>query len=220
MTTTYNEPTLPLLQGFDRADFDVFRLEGLEQRMTGIQTLIQPKFRAIGDRLAEELSLRTGREMFLHIAKHARRTVNAPKDTWLSICDNKRGYKAHPHFQLGLFDDHLFIWLALIYEVPSKKSIAAAYLDGIDDVIDTVPADFKLSLDHMKKEAADISSMDKEAWQTALVRFRDVQKAELLIGRHVAADDPLLQDGEGLTSYALSTYETLLPLYELACSRS
>lgn len=220
MTTTYNEPSSPLLQGFQRADFDVFQLEGLEQRMTGIQTLIQPKFRAIGDRLTEELALRTGREMFLHIAKHARRTVNAPKDTWLSICDNKRGYKAHPHFQLGLFDDHLFIWLALIYEVPNKKSIAAAFLNGIDDVIGTVPADYKLSLDHMKKEASSVGSMDEEAWQTALVRFRDVQKAELLIGRHVAADAPLLQDGEKLMEYALSTYETLLPLYEIACSRS
>lgn len=220
MTTTFNESTLPLLQGFGRADFDVFKFEGLQERMAGIQTLIQPKFRAIGDRLAEELSLRTGREMFLHVAKHARRTVNAPKDTWLSICDNKRGYKAHPHFQLGLFDDHLFIWLALIYEVPNKKSIATAFLNGIDDVIGTVPADYKLSLDHMKKEASSVGSMDDQAWQAALVRFRDVQKAELLIGRHVGADDPLLQDGEKLMHYALSTYETLLPLYELACSRS
>lgn len=219
MTTTHMDTAVPL-QGFTNADFDVFRLQGLEERMKGIQTLIQPKFRALGERLADELAQRTGREMFLHIAKHARRTVNAPKDTWLSICDNKRGYKAHPHFQLGLFDDHVFIWLALIYEVPNKKAIASVYLDRMDEVTASIPGEYKLSLDHMKKDAATIGAMDDEAWASALVRFRDVQKAELLIGRHIAADDPLLKDGKALLQYALSTYETLLPLYELACSRS
>jgi uncharacterized protein YktB (UPF0637 family) len=208
------------LEGFAAADFDVFQLEGLEARMNGIQTLIQPKFRAFGEQIVDELSRLTGREMYLHIAKHARRTVNAPKDTWLSICDNKRGYKSHPHFQLGLFDDHVFIWLALIYEVPNKKAIASAFLDQLDDVIETVPSDFMMSLDHMKKEAQEVGEMDEAAWKTALVRFRDVGKAELLVGRHLSADDPVLKEGEKLLRYALSTYETLLPLYELACNRS
>ncbi|MDQ6420880.1 DUF1054 domain-containing protein [Paenibacillus sp. LHD-117] len=220
MTTTQTELQRSHLDGFTHADFGVFRLEGLDERMKGIQSLIQPKFRMIGEKLAEELAERSGHEMFLHIAKHARRTVNAPKDTWLSICGNKRGYKAHPHFQLGLFDDHVFIWLALIYEVPNKKAIAAAYLDQMDEVIGAVPTGYKLSLDHMKKDAADTGLMDDEAWKTALIRFRDVQKAELLIGRHIAADDLMLRDGERLLDFALETYDALMPLYKLACSRS
>ncbi|SFE12998.1 Uncharacterized protein YktB, UPF0637 family [Paenibacillus algorifonticola] len=200
-------------KGFTQEDFDVFQLQGLEERMAGIQEKIQPKFRAIGERLRTELSMQAGDEMFLHVAKHARRSVNPPKDTWLAICNNKRGYKAHPHFQLGLFDDHLFIWFALIYETPNKSRIASAYLNELDEVIAQVPSSYVISLDHMKKESAAVSEMSHEQWKHALVRFRDVKKSELLIGQHIAADDPILRDGEALVKLAFSTYESLLPLY-------
>lgn len=204
------------LAGFTRADFDVFGLEGLEARMAAIQNQIQPKFRAIGEQLSVDTAVHAGNEMYLHVARHARRKVNPPKDTWLAICSNKRGYKAHPHFQLGLFDDHLFIWLALIYEVPNKSNIATAFLNQIDDVIAAVPKDYVISLDHMKKESTAVSGMSKQDWNNALVRFRDVQKAELLVGRHVQADDPILRDGDALLALASSTYETLMPLYRMA----
>src|SRR5699024_8349621 len=109
--------------------------DGLAERMTAIQTNIQPKFKQIGEQLRADLSIALGEELYLHIAKHARRTVNPPKDTWLAICDNKRGYKKHPHFQLGLFDDRLFIWLALIYELPNKPNIAQSLIDEFDTFI-------------------------------------------------------------------------------------
>lgn len=201
------------LKGFTQEDFDVFQLQGLAARMAGIQEKIQPKFHAIGERLRIELSMQAGDEMFLHVAKHARRSVNPPKDTWLAICNNKRGYKAHPHFQLGLFDDHLFIWFALIYETPNKSRIASAYLNELDEVIAQVPSSYVISLDHTKKESVPVSDMTSEQWKHALVRFRDVKKSELLIGQHIAADDPILRDGEALVKLASSTYESLLPLY-------
>lgn len=204
------------LAGFTQADFDVFGIEGLEERMAAIQNQIQPKFRAIGEQLSVDAAVHAGNEMHLHVARHARRKVNPPKDTWLAICSNKRGYKAHPHFQLGLFDDHLFLWLALIYEVPNKANIATAFLKQIDDVIANVPKDYVLSLDHMKKESTPVGTMTKKDWKDALVRFRDVQKAELLIGRHVQANDPILRDGEALLALASSTYETLMPLYRMS----
>lgn len=206
----------PAVAGFTQDDFDVFRLQGLEERMAAIQSRIQPKFRAIGQLLAADLTARAGNEMYLHIARHARRKVNPPKDTWLAICSNKRGYKAHPHFQLGLFDDHLFLWLALIYEVPNKSGIATAFLNRLDDVMETVPSSYMISLDHMKKDAIAAGGMTRQDWTDALTRFRDVQKAELLIGRHIQADDALLRDGDALLEFAASTYETLMPLYRLA----
>ncbi|WP_143522844.1 DUF1054 family protein, partial [Pseudomonas sp. 2822-15] len=86
------------------------------------------------EELAQQLSMSLGNEMFLHIAKHARRSVNPPNDTWLAICHNKRGYKKHPHFQVGLFDDHVFIWLAFIYELPNKQNIAQKFLNNMDEL--------------------------------------------------------------------------------------
>src|SRR5699024_7440030 len=146
--------------GFEKKDFDTFLIDGLDARMEAIQSRIQPKFQEIGTELTNELSMKLGNEMFLHIAKHARRTVNPPNDTWLAISDNKRGYKKHPHFQVGLFDDRLFIWLALIYELPSKQSIAKAFQAEFTE-IKKLPADFVVSLDHMKKDSMKLEDLDE-----------------------------------------------------------
>ncbi len=200
-------------EGFAQNDFDTFKIEGLSERMEAIQERIQPKFRAIGEPLTEDLAIMLGNEMHLHIARHARRTVNPPNDTWLAICNNKRGYKQHPHFQIGLYDDHLFIWLAFIYELPNKQKIASTFLDHMDDIVKIVPNDYVVSMDHMKKDKESLEEIDLHA---ALERFRNVKKAEFLIGRHIASNDPIIKDGKALYEVVKDTFETLLPLYTLA----
>ena len=197
--------------GFEQKDFDTFLIDGLAARMEAIQTRIQPKFQDIGTELTSDLSMKLGNEVYLHIARHARRTVNPPNDTWLAIADNKRGYKQHPHFQVGLFDDHLFIWLALIYELPNKQNIAKAFLQNYD-AIKQLPQDFVVSLDHMKKDSIPLDELK----ETHLERFRDVKKAEFLIGRHLDTDDDLVRDGNKLVQTIKDTYEELIPLYQLA----
>ncbi|NDI33539.1 YktB family protein [Chengkuizengella sediminis] len=199
-------------KGFKKHDFDTFNIEGLDERMSAIKERIQPKFKVIGDELTGDLSAMIGSEMFLHIAKHARRSVNAPNDTWLAIAANKRGYKKHPHFQIGLFDSHVFIWLAFIYELPNKSDIAKIFLDNIE-MINDVPNDFVISQDHMKKEAYTIKEIEIEK---SLERFRDVKKVEFLIGRHISSTDPILKDETKFMDYVKETFETLIPLYLLS----
>ncbi|WP_077601042.1 YktB family protein [Oceanobacillus sojae] len=199
------------LHHFIKEDFQTFLIDGLDERMEAIQNRIQPKFQVIGEDLVSFLSEKTGQELYLHIAKHARRTVNPPKDTWLAIADNKRGYKKHPHFQVGLFDDHLFIWLALIYELPNKQKIAQNYLNSFNE-IKSLPESFVVSLDHTKKDSISLEELS----QKDLERFRDVKKAEFLIGKHLSYDDPILQNDKELFAAITETYEQLLPLYQLA----
>ncbi|TQS75697.1 DUF1054 domain-containing protein [Ornithinibacillus gellani] len=199
------------MKGFSQKDFDTFLIDGLEARMTAIQERIQPKFQAIGNELVDDLSAHLGNEVYLHIAKHARRTVNPPNDTWLAIADNKRGYKKHPHFQVGLFDDHLFIWLALIYELDGKEKIAASYLKDINQ-LKQLPEDFVVSLDHMKKDSISIGDLAEKHF----IRFRDVKKAEFLIGRHLQSDDKRTKNGELLMETIKDTFHTLIPLYQQA----
>jgi uncharacterized protein YktB (UPF0637 family) len=200
------------IQGFQIEDFNVFNIEGLEKRMHAIQDKIQPKFKQIGDILVDDVSAMVGSEMHLHIARHARRTVNPPNDTWLAFAGNKRGYKKHPHFQIGLWDDHLFIWLAFIYELPNKEVIAKKFMEH-QERIKALPKDFVISLDHMQKHATPLSEIDLQA---ALQRFRDVKKAEFLIGKQLSPADPIVQDGNALYHYIKGTYEKLIPLYRLA----
>lgn len=199
--------------GFTTDDFETFQIDTLAGRMEAIQNRIQPKFREIGAILREDVSLLVGSEMHLHIARHARRTVNPPNDTWLAIAGNKRGYKKHPHFQVGLWDDRVFVWLAFIYELPEKVTIAKHFLEEIDTIAETVPAHYQISLDHMKKAATSLEDIDLHA---ALQRFHNVKKAELLIGQYFYKDDPILQDGDAFLEAVKETYATLAPLYHLA----
>lgn len=201
--------------GFSQHDFDAFSIEGLDGRMKAIQERIQPKFQQLGTALSEELTMELNKEMFLHIAKHARRKVNPPNDTWLGIADNKRGYKKHPHFQVGMFDDHVFVWLAFIYEMPDKAKAADRFLEQLD-MFETLPGEFVISPDHMKKEAYALENLSEEELSTMLQRFRDVKKGELLIGRHYQAGDAVLQDGEAFFNEALSVMRQLIPFYQLS----
>ncbi|EJW17468.1 DUF1054 domain-containing protein [Paenibacillus alvei] len=202
--------------GFYPSDFETFTIEGLDARMEAIRERIQPKFRAIGEQLISDVAMHSGTEMFLHIAKHARRTVNPPKDTWLAIGPSKRGYKSLPHFQVGLFDDHLFIWLAFIYEVANKRNIAQTMLDHQKKLRSIIPDDYVLSMDHMKKDALRIGELNDADMTDKLTRFRDVKSAEWLVGRHIAMNDPLLQNGEAFMELARQTITTLMPLYRMA----
>lgn len=109
-------------QGFTHDDFAVFQIEGLEPRMDALIARVRPKLNELGNELAPVLSALCGEEMFPHVAKHARRTVHAPNDTWVAWGPNKRGYKALPHFQVGMFYSHLFVVFAIIYESSNKGS--------------------------------------------------------------------------------------------------
>lgn len=114
--------------GFAQEDFEALTVPGLEGRMEAIISRIRPKLETLGTELAPYLSALCGEEMYPHVAKHARRTVNPPNDTWVAWAASKRGYKALPHFQVGLFPTHLFIIFAVIYESPNKL-VFANYLD-------------------------------------------------------------------------------------------
>jgi uncharacterized protein YktB (UPF0637 family) len=203
-------------QGFTPLDFQTFTINGLEPRMEGIRERIQPKFKSIGDALLDDVSILAGNEMHLHIAKHLRRKTNAPKDSWMAFSSNKRGYKQHPHFQVGLFDDHLFIWFALIYELPHKKEIAKIYLQQLQQVINFIPQDYVISLDHTKKDSLIAGNLSATDWEHILVKFRDVKKTELLVGRHFQANDSLLANGEAFIHAVKETIIELMPLYRLA----
>lgn len=203
-------------EGFTETDFDSFRIAGLDARMEAIRSRIQPKFKALGEQLSVDIAASAGCELFLHIAQHARRKVNPPVDTWLALCHNKRGYKQHPHFQVGLFDDRVFLWFALIYELPDKKAIAGEYLKHVRKFKQSIPADYQLSFDHMQKDAVTAGSLSESELRKALERFRDVGKAELLVGRYLDANDPVLKDGAAFIELAKRTFETLMPLYRIS----
>ena len=154
--------------------------------------------------------------MYYHVAKHARRTVNAPNDTWVAWSANKRGYKALPHFQVGLWKTHLFIWFAVIYESPVKVDFAERLEENWPQIKTQIPIHFQWSMDHTQPETIPFSEMNEQKTMDMLQKLKTVKKAELLCG--ITLDRG---DGSGFSSKELmevieSTFLTLKPFYELA----
>lgn len=197
---------------FTEKDFEVFTIDGLDPRMAEIRAKIQPKFQELDDYFAEKLGEELGTEFFVHIAQHRRRTVYPPENTWSALSQKKRGYKMEAHFQLGIWEDYLFMWLSLIDNPKNEKEIAQAFLDN-QELFEQLDDDFYLSIDHTQPTVERLCDADLEK---RLTRFRDVKKGELQIGRIIKKEDALLNDSEKAREYMLKTYQELVPLYQLA----
>jgi len=77
--------------GFTASDFKVFDIAGFKPRMDAIRSRIRPKLEAAGRDLLADVARVGGAPAFAHVAKHARRTVNPPGDTWVAFAGDKRG---------------------------------------------------------------------------------------------------------------------------------
>lgn len=200
---------------FTKYDFEVFQVPGLENRMEAIREAIRPKFELYGQAIASYLAPKLGEEVFVHIAKHARRTVNPPDETWVAWATNKRGYKAHPHFQLGLRNSYLFAWFSLIYECEKKQPFARR-LQEQKQLWDQLPDHFYLSEDHTKPDVTPIQGMTDDQIMQILDRLAKVKKAEFLCGIAIPPEEIIRLSGEQLLQKLEQTFDQLLPLYHLA----
>lgn len=206
-------------QGFVQEDFDVFDIPGLEPRMEALIERVRPKLHALGETMAPYLSALCGEEMFPHVAKHARRTVHPPNDTWVAWANNKKGYKAHPHFQVGLWSTHLFAQFALIYESDRKPAFAAELERHWERIRAAIPGHYVWSLDHTQPQGIRHDQLDAKRAADMLRRLKQVKKAEALLGVHIDRNDPLAADGPRLIAELERVFETVLPLYRMASQK-
>ncbi|WP_277424221.1 YktB family protein [Cohnella candidum] len=202
--------------GFGQADFKAMEAEGLEGRMKAIIGTVRPKLEALGAELAPMLSRLCGEEMTAHVAKHARRSVNPPADTWVAWSSNPRGYKMHPHFQVGIWPTHVFLQFAIIYECPDKTVFAENALRELASVRRAVPDGYVWSKDHMVPEGTPHGRLTDEELSDWLRRLKTVKAAEITCGIHLPPDNPVLKDGEAFLRKAEETFAVLLPLYRMA----
>jgi uncharacterized protein YktB (UPF0637 family) len=87
---------------FSQDDLAVFTIPGFDERMQAIRERIHPKLKDLGDRIVEPLSQKAGEPLHPHVAKHARRSVNPPEDTWVAFGPEKRGYKKYPYIGIAV----------------------------------------------------------------------------------------------------------------------
>ncbi|MBE3570206.1 MAG: DUF1054 domain-containing protein [Bacillales bacterium] len=202
--------------GFSNEDFQVFQVPGLDARMEAIKRLVRPKLELLGKHFAPTLSTLTGDEMFYHVAKHARRTKNPPNDTWVAFSSSKRGYKKLPHFQIGLWETHLFIWFAVIHEAPNKDQIGASFQKEISTIRKSIPLHYVWSDDHTKPYAIKSNELSDQKLVQLFERLQFVQKAEVLCGLHIPKEKTVNLNGTDLLSIIEDVFVHVIPLYKLS----
>ncbi|MBA4494290.1 YktB family protein [Paenactinomyces guangxiensis] len=203
---------------FTEEDFTVFNIDGLEPRMDMIKRRLRPKFEIVGEQIAPFLTMQVQEPVTVHIAKHARRTVNPPEETWIAWSTSKRSYKSLPHFQFGIRDLHLFVWFALIYECEHKAQFARNLRAQLDEIWPLIPDTYYISQDHTKPDVTMKKEMEPDHVAKMLDRLEKVKKAEFLCGILIPREEAVALSGEDVIKRIEETFQQLDPLYKLATS--
>ena len=91
--------------------------------MEALNKHVRPQLHELGEYFSQYLEATTGEVFYPHVAKHARRSVNPPKDTWVAFATNNRGYKMLPHFQIGLLKTNYLSCMVLCTKQKIKRSV-------------------------------------------------------------------------------------------------
>jgi uncharacterized protein YktB (UPF0637 family) len=203
---------------FSSGDFRVFDIPGFKPRMEAIKARIRPKLEAAGQEILPDVARVGGADAFIHVAKHARRTVNPPSDTWVAFAGDKRGYKKHPHFKLAISRGGVRFLFEAGPEHADKRRWAAAWKRHAPQLVPVLRRAkglgwFKNEHDEMPAAVLqDLTSEDVTRLAEELTRTRDGQ---FVIGRAVPAEEAARWRPRDYSRAARETFHVLAPLYRL-----
>ncbi len=203
---------------FTAVDFRVFDIGGFRARMSEIRSHIRPKLEALGASLTPAIEHTTGEKAFAHVARHARRTVNPPDDTWVAFGPDQRGYKKLPHFKLAVSRHCVRFLFEVGPEHADKPRWAAAWKRSapkLTPVLRRVDGLAWFRNEHDEEPAGALSELTSDevlALGDALTRRRDGQ---LVLGRSVPDEEAARWTDAQCRAAALDAFRTLAPLYRL-----
>jgi len=114
---------------FTRDDFEVFGIPTFPERMQAMKERIRPKLTALGEQLQPALNDMANSALFPHVAKHARRTVNPPPETWVAFGPSPRGYKKFGYFGLVVSREGLHTRIVVKDEAENRPQMATVLMD-------------------------------------------------------------------------------------------
>lgn len=197
---------------FKPKDFKAFNVEGLDARMEALNEYIRPQLHELGEYFSDFFTSQTGETFYPHVAKHDRRSVNPPKDTWVAFATSKRGYKMLPHFQIGMFEDQLFVMFGIMHEAKDKATRAKVF-ERKFKAIQQLPDDYRVCLDHMKPDKPFIKDLTDDDLKEAIQRAINVKKGEFFIARAITPQDKRLKSDKAFIAFLEETFDQFLPFY-------
>ncbi len=204
--------------GFTAKDFQVFAIPDFPGRMAAIRTEIQPKLFALAEEIGPKLKVMVGGDIFSHVAKHMRRTVNPPDDTWVAFGPEKRGYKKGQHFKIAISRDCVRFLFEVGPEYAEKSKWAKTWQREASRLAAALKKGTGLGWyknEHDEKPSATLASLSpQEIGQLGgeLSRRKDGQ---LVVGRRLDQAEVLRQTPLEFRRAALATFTELSPLFRL-----
>ncbi|HLX36384.1 MAG TPA: DUF1054 family protein [Candidatus Binataceae bacterium] len=121
--------------GFIRRDFDLFAIEDFNARMEKVYEHISPRLLRLGVELAPELSRSLHMDFFPHVAKHLRRTVNPPDETWTAFGPSRVGYKRYGYLALCISGAGIHARAVVKSEADSRRAMGRSIRSSSPDLV-------------------------------------------------------------------------------------
>ena len=206
------------IEPFTLRDFQLFDIPGFAERMIAIRGQIRPKLETLGAALVPALARLAKAEVFPHVAKHARRTVNPPDDTWVAFGPDRRGYKKTRHFKVAISRQGVRFLFEVGPEYADKGGFATAWKRDAPRLARALGKHADLGWfknEHDEEPASALADLDAAGWRALgdeLVRTRNGQ---LVIGRRVEARAAAKWRGPELEKAALDAFAALGECFRL-----
>jgi uncharacterized protein YktB (UPF0637 family) len=204
--------------GFRTSDFKVFDIEGFKPRMDAIKRQIRPKLEAVGRELLPDVTRIGGAPAFVHVAQHARRTVNPPSDTWVAFAHDKRGYKKHCHFKVAVSRGGVRFLFEAGPEHADKKRWAAAWRRHTPHLVPVLRQARGLAWfenEHDETPAAALKALPAEDIARLGDELTKKRNGQVVLGRAVPAAEAARLKPADYIRLARETFHVLAPLYTL-----
>ena len=204
--------------GFTASDFKVFDIPGFTPRMAAIKGRIRPKLEAVGRDLLPDVTRIGGGEAFVHVAKHARRTVNPPDDTWVAFARDKRGYKKHCHFKVAVSRGAVRFLFEAGPAYADRTRWTAAWKRHAPQLVPVLRRAKGLAWfknEHDEAPAAILTDLPADEVARLGEELTSRRDGQLVLGRAVSADEAARWSPRDYTRAARDTFHVLAPLYRL-----
>jgi uncharacterized protein YktB (UPF0637 family) len=201
---------------FALSDFRVFEISGFGGRMQAIRERVRPKLTALGESLAPQVGRLVNDEVFPHVAKHARRTVNPPEDTWVAFGPNHRGYKKLSHFKVAVSKNCIRCLFEVGPEHEDKRGWARRWERRPADLIAIVKRGQDIGWfknEHDEDPAALMKAAGPAEIRMMLDELTRRQDGQLVLGRRLSRAEVTGMTPEAFQKAALGIFRVLAPLY-------
>jgi uncharacterized protein YktB (UPF0637 family) len=201
---------------FTPSDFRIFEIPGFAGRMQAIAQKIRPKLTALGEALPPGIGRHVGAEVFAHVAKHARRTVNPPEDTWVAFGPDPRGYKKHVHFKVAISRNCVRCLFEVGPEHQDKRGWAMPWERRIGHLITTLSRSKGISWfkdEHDEDSVAVGKDLGPERFRTILQDLCRRRDGQLVLGRRLSRAEVTGMTSRAFQKATLDTFRVLSPLY-------